>query len=132
LPHGIATDSEENIYIADRSNGRLQIFDKNGKFITFWKNDFMQKPFGIDIFENLVYVADGGEYLYGNTKNPKSKIIVYDLKGNIVRELSQWGSDEGELKVPHNLAVDKNGNIYVADLLNKRLVFIPSQTQSYK
>lgn len=124
LPHGIATDSKDNIYVADRSNGRIQVFDKNGKFISIWKNTTMQKPFGIDIFEDLVYVADGGEFLYGDTKNPESKIIVYDLAGNIIKTIFNWGENENELKVPHNVSIHENGNIYVADLLNKRLVLL--------
>jgi len=61
LVHSVCTDSEGYVYVADRENHRIQIFDSNGKFETQWHN--MHRPCGLHI-ENgkkpLVYVGEIG------------------------------------------------------------------------
>ena len=121
LPHGISKDNENNIYVADRSNGRIQIFNKKGEFTTEWNPPELSKPFGVEVKNDLVYVADGGDFLYGNTQSPTSQIIIFNKKGEIIDRFGSWGSNEGQLEVPHDITVDDDGNIYVADLNNKRL-----------
>jgi DNA-binding beta-propeller fold protein YncE len=56
-PHAIAVDSHEQVYVADRSNSRIQVFDANGKFIADWKQ--FGRPSGVYVDANdMIYVAD--------------------------------------------------------------------------
>jgi len=121
LPHGISRDNDGIIYVADRSNGRIQIFNKNGEFITQWNPPELSKPFGIEVKGDLIFVTDGGEFLYGNSESPTSQIIIFNKKGEIIERFGSWGEEDGYLQVPHDIVVDDEGNIYVADLNNKRL-----------
>src|SRR6202521_3515161 len=57
VPHSIAIDSKGRVYVADRSNNRVQIFDQTGKFLTQWSN--FGTPWGLFIKGNLIYVVDG-------------------------------------------------------------------------
>ena len=55
--HAIAIDSTGRLFVGDRGNGRIQIFDQDGKFLTEWKQ--FGRPSGISIDRNdTIYVAD--------------------------------------------------------------------------
>ena len=56
-PHGLAMDKEGRLYVADRSNSRIQIFDQQGKFLGEWRQ--FGRPSGIFITkDDMIYVAD--------------------------------------------------------------------------
>ena len=56
-PHALAFDSKGRLFVADRSNNRIQIFDQNGKFMDQWQQ--FSRPSGIFIDRNdVIYVAD--------------------------------------------------------------------------
>lgn len=122
LPHGISSDSKGNIYVADRNNARIQIFDHRGKPITVWNHKDIGRPYGIEVgIDQKIYVVDGGDYLNGNREKLTSQVLVLNKKGEILERFGSWGNGEGQLKIPHDIAVDNKGTIYVAELLNKRL-----------
>jgi DNA-binding beta-propeller fold protein YncE len=57
IPHALAFDSKGRLFVADRGNNRIQIFDQNGKFIDQWQQ--FSRPSGIFIDRNdVIYVAD--------------------------------------------------------------------------
>jgi sugar lactone lactonase YvrE len=57
IPHALAFDSKGRLFVADRGNNRIQIFDQEGKFIDQWKQ--FSRPSGIFIGKNdVMYVAD--------------------------------------------------------------------------
>jgi hypothetical protein len=45
IPHNIATDAQDRVYVADRENHRIQVFDSTGKFLTMWNNIY--RPCGL-------------------------------------------------------------------------------------
>jgi DNA-binding beta-propeller fold protein YncE len=56
-PHAIAVDSQERVYVADRSNSRIQVFDADGKFLADWRQ--FGRPSGVYVDGNdMIYVAD--------------------------------------------------------------------------
>jgi DNA-binding beta-propeller fold protein YncE len=72
VPHSIAIDSRGRIYVADRSNNRIQIFDGEGKFLNQWTN--FGTPWGLFVKGDLIYVVDGSEnncLLIARTKDGK-------------------------------------------------------------
>ena len=56
-PHDLAIDSEGRLFVGDRGNNRIQIFDQDGKFLAEWKQ--FGRPSGIFIDKNdVLYVSD--------------------------------------------------------------------------
>ena len=59
LPHSVAVDAQGLVYVADRSNARVQVFDANGKFLKMWKSEELGRPWSLTIGpDNLLYVVD--------------------------------------------------------------------------
>lgn len=123
LPHGITSESDGKIYVADRNNARIQVFDKNGRYVDHWDNPEIGRPYGVEVgSDGKIYVVDGGDSLNGAKDNKlTSQVIILDKQGTVLERFGTWGSKEGELKIPHDIAVDVEGNIYVAELENKRI-----------
>ena len=124
LAHGIAQDNQGHIYVADRSNARIQKFSKNGEWIDTWASDELGRPFSLQVGpDQLLYVVDGGSVLEtgGKDSDPRSQIIIMTLEGEILKRWGVYGEQIGQMKIPHDVAVDKNGSIYVAELNGCRL-----------
>ena len=121
IPHNIAVDMDGWVYVADRENQRVQIFDSNGKFETQWVN--LARPCAIYVDnrgDTLVYI---GEYYCGDTTNTMGlrmgpRISIMDTSGNLISELgvNSFGDDPGQFYAPHGILVDSKGNIYVAEV----------------
>jgi DNA-binding beta-propeller fold protein YncE len=57
MPHALAMDNEGRLFVADRGNNRVQIFDQNGKFIAAWSQ--FSRPSGVFVDSNdVLYVTD--------------------------------------------------------------------------
>jgi sugar lactone lactonase YvrE len=107
LPHGLAIDSAGRLFVADRLNNRIQIFDQDGKFQAEWRQ--FGRPSGIFIDKNdIIYVADSQStektnpgyqqgIRIGNVKD--AQVIAY------IPETKELGSLEG-------VATDDEGNVY--------------------
>ena len=106
-PHGLAMDSAGRIYVADRSNDRLQIFDQDGKFIAEWKQ--FGRPSGVFIDKNdMIYVADSqsGEKF---NKSFKQGIRIGSVKdGKVIAFINNAGTAQ----MPEGVAADAEGNIF--------------------
>ena len=92
LPHNVVVDSENRVYVTDRDNQRIQVFDSNGKFLTEWKNTG-----GVS---GLVMTKDG---------RIVTGAVLRDLNGNVVGRFPEAGA-------AHGAAIDSAGNIYLAQL----------------
>jgi DNA-binding beta-propeller fold protein YncE len=99
VPHSIAIDSKGRIYVADRSNNRIQIFDRSGKFLNQWTN--FGTPWGLFIKGDSIYVVDG-------TAN--NCLLIASTKDGKVREKIEGLSNATAV------AVDSNDNIYVGEV----------------
>jgi DNA-binding beta-propeller fold protein YncE len=111
LVHDVCLDSEERVYVADRTNARVQIFDSNGKFLGKWTD--VGAPWGLTYSrkENCIYMADG----------LNNRIVRLSLDGQIQGVLSSYGKAPGKLDFAHNISVDSAGSIYVAEIKNWRV-----------
>jgi DNA-binding beta-propeller fold protein YncE len=142
LPHGIATDEQGNVYVADRSNNRVQVFDNNGKFLRMWetKNEFrvskdafppvpglMVRPDGFygSLLPNSICITRGPDpILYANDVMPGEggALYAYTLDGKPIGHLGHSGKKVGQFGWMHELACGKARNeVYVTEMVNYRV-----------
>jgi DNA-binding beta-propeller fold protein YncE len=117
-PHNVVLDKAGLVYIADRENDRIQVFTPEGKFLKQWRN--VGKPFGLFLTpDQTLWVSDG------NPKGPH-RILALNLDGEVLAAFGSTGSAPGQLNVPHSIDIDRQGNLYVAEVENKRIQkFVP-------
>jgi sugar lactone lactonase YvrE len=120
-PHALAMDSKGRLFVADRANNRIQIFDQNGTYLDEWRQ--FSRPSGVYIDKNdVIYVADSesnksrktGEWKrgirIGSARDGKVTAFIPDDNPNV---------DEGPLAAtsgPEGVAADAQGNIYGAEV----------------
>lgn len=111
LAHDVCLDAQERVYVADRTNQRIQIFDSNGKFLGKWTD--IGAPWGLVYSrkENCFYMADG----------LNNRIVKLDAEGKILGVLGGFGKVPGKLDFVHNIALDSTGALYVAEIKNWRV-----------
>jgi DNA-binding beta-propeller fold protein YncE len=111
LPHDVALDTQGRIYVADRGNKRVQIFDGNGKFLGKWTD--VGTPWGFQYVakENVLYMGDASN----------SRVVKLSLDGKVLGVLGSAGRVPGKFGPagPHHIAVDSSGAIYVAEIQNR-------------
>lgn len=124
--HNIDIDGDGWIYVADRENHRVQVFDNRGRFETQWINLAMASCLCIDLKDPIVYV---GEFFAGISKNPAGvgnwtgnrlgpRVTVLTTSGEILARVGSEpaGPESGRFYAPHGIAVDSHGDLYVGDV----------------
>ena len=107
IVHNIAMDDSGLLYVADRENHRVQIFDQEGNFVNQIVN--MHRPCTVTIFENKLYVGELGYGLPVNKDVPNigPRISLYSLDGKLINRWGKgFGLGEMELMATHALTVD--------------------------
>ena len=121
LIHGLAIDRDRRVYVADRTNARIQIFTENGEFIEEWPNIY--DPVGVIVDENDdVWVLSAR----------LNRILKYNKQGELLYHWGTYGMTagiwQGGLARPHQISIGDDGAIYVANFdggwVNK---FVPKQ-----
>src|SRR6266436_1245060 len=121
IPHNICCDPDGWLYVADRENHRVQVFDGNGKFETQWNN--LHRPNGMCMAagrDPLIYIGEGGPSGEINRDWPNigPRVSIHTSKGKVLARLGKMhaGLAPGQFTSPHGIAVDGRGNIYVGEL----------------
>lgn len=120
LPHGITLDAEGRVYVADRSNQRVQIFDSLGTFITQWQSETLGRPYSVAIGKDgKAYVVDGGD----QPEQPpdRSRAFRLSLDGTIEATFGRFGNYDGQFRLGHDIAVGNDGAVYVVDAWGMRV-----------
>ncbi|MGP0074231.1 MAG: hypothetical protein ACLPWF_20145 [Bryobacteraceae bacterium] len=112
--HGMALDPQtRHVFVNDRANHRIQVFDENGKFLY----DFSMGQEPSDI--HLIYIgADRSLWAFDRGT---SKMLKYDLEGHFLYSFGTWGDFPGGFWGVHGFSVDQEGNFYVAEVDNGRV-----------
>ncbi len=111
-PEGIALDSQNNLYIAERGANRLSKIDASGNYSIVAENIHYIRGLAIDYNDN-VYVTTENSYPVEN------KILKYDPTTNAISDYVTTGLDS-----PRHIAIDNLGNMYVTNLGNNTVVKI--------
>jgi DNA-binding beta-propeller fold protein YncE len=110
VAHSIVIDGDGLVYIADRENRRIQVFDLDGEFVKGWLYRGMAC--------SLDLAPDG--YLYMTT-GFDAQIVKLDLNGVVLGVTGRPGEGTGEYGEAHDLVVNSASEIFVADVVNRRL-----------
>ena len=121
LPHNLATDAEGLVYVADRENHRIQIFDEKGGYLGQWNN--LHRPCGLGADRRNgggFYVGEIPTSLAVNAAVPNlgARVSILSNKGDLLARIGGrfYGEGPGEFVAPHAVAVDSRGDFYVAEV----------------
>jgi len=125
-PHALAFDSQGRLFVGDRNNNRIQIFDQDGKYLTEWKQ--FSRPSGIYIDkQDTIYVTDSESesvarnhdgwkrgIRIGSARDGSVKFFIPDPDTRKRPEFTDTSAGEG-------VAADSEGNVYSAEVGPKDL-----------
>jgi hypothetical protein len=131
-PHGIIIDNRKTapeLYVADRANSRVQVYDLNGEFIRSFGSRFLNTPSGFSVYQDLMVVAELDSKLTILDKD--DQFIEYLFMDEEAPNRPGWPNEEkndsalkrpsdlkpGKFNSPHGMTIDRDGNIYVAEWL---------------
>jgi DNA-binding beta-propeller fold protein YncE len=168
----VDVDSKDNVYVFNRGNHPMIVFDSNGSVLRSWGEGMFTNPHGVTIGpDDTVWCVDNGDHsirkftsegkllftlaernkqsppMSGKPFNRPTRIAIDPGNGDVLvtdgygnarvhrfspdgkRLLKSWGesgTDPGQFNVVHDIAVDREGWIYVADRENRRIqIFSP-------
>ena len=175
----VATDSQDRLYVFQRKDPPVLVFDRDGKYLGCWGIGAVKEAHGMKIVDDVVYTTDrpdsvavaftldgrpllvlGKRGVHSDTGCEKSPYIVlraagpfnhptemmphpngdiyvtdgyrncrvhrFTRDGRLVKSWGTPGKTEGAFHLPHSLAIDPDGKLYVADRSNKRVqIFSP-------
>jgi hypothetical protein len=136
LPHTLATDAKGNVYVGDRSNRRIEVFDNDLTFKAIYDN--VGAPWAICISPGP------HQYLYSSNSNPDSNVAevaqvtgeIYkmELDGTIIGKFGKAGKQLGEFGTVHEIDCRNDNEIFVSEITSwrvQKLIFHP-QTKGSK
>ncbi len=120
IVHNICCDEDGWVYVADRENHRVQVFNGQGKFETHWHN--MHRPCGLCMTRGknaIAYIGEAGPSMSVNVNHPAigPRVSLWTLDGQrIARVGDSTPAAPSQFTSPHGIAVDSRGDIYVGEV----------------
>jgi hypothetical protein len=116
-PHSIVVDAKENVYVADRGNKRIQVFDTDGNLKTQYAN--VGAPWALCI------TSGPHQYLYSSDSNTgdfeNATIYKMELDGTILGKFGAGGKQLKEFGTVHEMDCRKENEVYVGEITNWRV-----------
>jgi DNA-binding beta-propeller fold protein YncE len=135
-PHAIAIDSRDNVYVGDRGNQRVQIFDTNGKYIREWKieipPDYTTRAVngptpppgsmdGVGAPNSLCITPGPNQVMFLGESTWPGRIFKVTLDGRVLGVIGKSGRNLKQFSGAHALACPSESEIYVAESSNWRV-----------
>ena len=122
-PMGVTVGSDGKVFVADTWNGRIQVFDSDGRFLRKWgrfgsTDGQLGDPYTLYGPRDLVLDLDGN-LLVSDTGN--KRILRYSATGEFLGQFGGYGQMPSQLDEPVGIAVSSSGAILVADTWNRRI-----------
>jgi sugar lactone lactonase YvrE len=116
VAHGAAVDAKGLLWVMDRENQRIQVFDGEGTFVREMK--YKGLPCSVAFTRDAVYMVNGFA----------GQLLKLDSNGKVLAATGKPGTALGEFGEAHFLAISPKGDLYVADSVNGALVrFVPKR-----
>jgi DNA-binding beta-propeller fold protein YncE len=122
LPHNVGVDRQGRVYVADRENFRVQVFDAAGRFLTQWNNLYRPCALYVDRQgdRDRVYVGElcASVAVSEGIQNLGARLQIFSTDGARLARIGAPlpGSGAGEFVAPHGIAVDSRGDVYVGEV----------------
>ena len=136
-PHGIYVDAEQNLWVTDAAvsadgtkGNQVHKFSPDGERLMSLGTTGVR---GSGHYEfnapNDVLVAPNGDIFVadGHNASTDNRIVKFNSEGEYLMEWGSVGAEAGEFRVPHALAMDSQGRLFVADRANSRLQIFDQQ-----
>jgi hypothetical protein len=134
--HSVKIDKDDNIWVADKGSDMVIKFDPDGRVVMVFgrkqeasdegtaplKHPKPPLPPVDGMFRqvtDMAWDAAGNTYISDGYLN--SRIAKVDKNGNWLKSWGEPGSGPGQFSTPHSIALDAEGNVYVADRGNRRI-----------
>ncbi|MFW6174964.1 MAG: hypothetical protein ACOC5K_04220, partial [Chloroflexota bacterium] len=131
-PHSVFVDTRKpdpELYLADRANSRIQVYDLEGRFKRAFGQDFLTTPSAFTVAGEMLVVAELRARL--TLLDPEDRLIGYLGENEEVCNLPGWPNsrdedgpptpsrnlEPGKFNSPHGVAADADGNLYVGEWL---------------
>jgi DNA-binding beta-propeller fold protein YncE len=116
-PHSICVSPDQRVYVADRENARVQVFDRDGHSLAVWPSRVVGRPWAVACSsDGFVYTADGGDQ---DPSQPRGSVAKFTLDGELLARFTPEPSDA--FNGAHSLAVAADGSVFVAEADGRRL-----------
>ena len=136
LPHSIAIDRNDNVYVGDRTNARIQVFDVDGNFLRMFSvatpirpgSRAVNGPTPEDLDNvagngapNSLCIPPGSDVIYVGESTFPGRIIKASLDGEVLGVIGNSGRNPGEFSGAHGLACPSENVLFVAETSNSRV-----------
>ena len=134
VPHGPNAHGDR-LLVADRENDRIQVFDSDGTLVDVWGG--LRRPASIAVTPQGTYVVaefpypDGFEGWTGDSRPSPAAVSELDASGQVIRRLVEPAPGQGFL-APHGLAVDRDGSVYVGEVVASTEAAAPKAKAGYR
>jgi peptidylamidoglycolate lyase len=108
--HAIALDAQGRIFVSDRENRRIQVFDQRGKFLYLFPG----------VRADSILISKDQVLWASNSAGTVHEMVKMSLDGKILDRWGSYGAEPGQLWGVHQFSVDGEGNLYTAEVFGGR------------
>ena len=130
FPHGFGVDHEGNVWVADQRGHQVVKFDSEGNHLmtigergTAGDPPLVNEPTGVVVAPGgEIFITEGHSFASG-----ANRVTKYAADGTFLLSWGETGSGPGEFNVPHTIALDSQGRLFVGDRANNRIQIFDQQ-----